>query len=367
MRYAVLSDIHANAEALAAALADAAREGAESVVCLGDVVGYGPLPAETLARVRDSAAVGVAGNHDDAVSGRLDAKDFIDLAGDAVLRHREALSKGDVEWLRGLPHTCEMEGAVAAHGDFTDPARFLYVESEDDAAANFEATGAQLMFVGHTHVPKVFLTGQSGRVYAIDPQDFTLEDGKRYIVNPGSVGYPRERNGECLSSYVIYDSSERTVSFRFLPFAVSSVMQRGKAAKGVRRRVAAALAVAAAAAAAAAAFALAPKREVTNVVAETKVYAGEDPSLIMDSKTITLGARAKAVRPNLKVKGGQVLLRITFRDAVGETVDVVQDTVKSTRTGPVKIPAGSVSATFSVSRTVKGSNPTIADFAPAAE
>ena len=214
MIYAIVSDIHANLDALDRVLADARACGAERVVCLGDVVGYGPRPAEAVARVREACAATVAGNHDDAVSGRMDAADFIDLAGDAVRRHRDALSPDALAWLAALPYSASIEGAALAHGDATDPAKFYYVESEDDARANFEATDAQLLFVGHTHVPCVFLTGASGAVYRITAQDFTLEDGKRYIVNPGSVGYPRETDGKCMSSYVIYDSAEKTVCSR---------------------------------------------------------------------------------------------------------------------------------------------------------
>ena len=103
MKYAVISDIHANLQALDAVLADAEAQGAEKTVCLGDVVGYGPLPAETLRRVRAAAETVIAGNHDDAVSGRISADDFIDLAAEAVRRHRLALSETDIAWLRSLP------------------------------------------------------------------------------------------------------------------------------------------------------------------------------------------------------------------------------------------------------------------------
>jgi len=348
-------------------LDDAAHQGVERIVCLGDIVGYGPMPAETLATIRDSAALVIAGNHDDAVSGRLKADDFVDLAGDAVRRHHDALAKKDLEWLSGLPYTCAFDGAAAAHGDFTDPPKFFYTESEEDARANFEAVGEQLLFIGHTHVPKVFLTGRSGRVYATEPQDFTLEDGKRYIVNPGSVGYPRESGGVCLSSYVIYDSDERTIVFRRLPFAVSSVMQRGGSAKRAMRRVATAAAVTAAVAAAVAAFMLAPKTSVTNVVNETRVYAEEDPSLVLAAKTLNLGAQDKAVRANLSVKGDPVVLRIDFKDAAGETLDVVETTVKKSSSKSFKVPAGAKSAAFSVKLARKGTSSNVVGFAPSAE
>ena len=142
MRYALVSDIHANVEALRRVLADATQNGVNRVVCLGDVVGYGPLPAETLSLVRKTAVVVLAGNHDDAVSGRGSAEAFNGLAADAVTRHREALSSDDLAWLRALPYTCELDGAVAAHGDLVDPPKFFDVDDAEGAAANFAATVA---------------------------------------------------------------------------------------------------------------------------------------------------------------------------------------------------------------------------------
>ncbi|MBO7207465.1 MAG: metallophosphoesterase family protein, partial [Kiritimatiellae bacterium] len=215
MIYAVISDIHANESALRKVLEDARAHGAQRIVCLGDIVGYGPLPSETLNLLLSQNATIIAGNHDDAVSGRVDEDDFIDLARDAVLRHREMLPPKSRDILSSLPYTIAFGEAVAAHGDFTEPEKFNYIESEEDAAINFSSINSRLAFVGHTHVPGIYLTGQSGAVYIIDPQDFTVEDGKRYIVNPGSVGYPRVKDGKCFSSYVLYDSDERTVTFRF--------------------------------------------------------------------------------------------------------------------------------------------------------
>lgn len=235
MIYAIISDIHANAEALKNVLEDAQSLGAQRIICLGDIVGYGPKPSETLELLLKHDATIIAGNHDDAVSGKVNESDFIDLARDAVLRHREDLKPNMREILASRAYTATFGEAIASHGDFTDPKNFLYIESEDDAAANFKAIKERLAFVGHTHTPQIFLTGNSGSVYKIEPQDFTIEDNKRYIVNPGSVGYPRENDGQCFSSYVIYDSEERSITFRFLPFSVSSVMQRGENPKRVKK------------------------------------------------------------------------------------------------------------------------------------
>ena len=371
MRYAIVSDIHANAEALRRVLADARQNGATRVVCLGDVVGYGPLPKETLELVRKSASLVLAGNHDDAVSGRGGADAFNGLAADAVTRHREALSAGDVAWLKALPYVGKIDGAIAAHGDFVDPPTFYYVDDVEGAKANFAATNAQLMFVGHTHVPALAVVGDSGTVHLTTPQDFTLEPNKRYIVNPGSVGYPREENGVCRSSYVLYDSSARTVEFRFLPFSVASVMPRGKAVGRRRRILFAVTAAIAAIGAAAIAFALKPaSRTVTKTVTETRIVEvekPEDPSLLLARRELTLKPGDRRVRANLRLDPGPAELVIEFRDANGGAVGTpFRRTIKESYRQSHKVPDGAIAATFTVRKVSGDCAPRIVAFAPTA-
>ncbi len=220
MRYAIISDVHANEAALRAVLTDAADEKAEKIICLGDVLGYGPEPVAALELVYRRAHVCLAGNHDDAVAGRFPVEDFTDFAAEAVQRHRAAITNEAVDWLNHLPYTCEFEGFACAHGDFSDPKNFNYILEAQDALPSWETRTEQLLFVGHSHQPCIFVLGASGTPHRIDAADFTLEDGKRYIVNPGSVGYPR--SGDCRSSYCIYDDAERTVEFRTLPFDLDS-------------------------------------------------------------------------------------------------------------------------------------------------
>ena len=220
MRYAIVSDVHANEAALRATLTDAADEKVEKIICLGDVLGYGPEPVAALELVYRRAHVCLAGNHDDAVCGRFPVEDFTEFAAAAVARHRAAITHEAKDWLAHLPYTCAFEGFACAHGDFSEPQNFNYILEAEDAVASWEARTEQLLFVGHSHRPGIFVLGASGTPHRLDATDFTLEDGKRYIVNPGSVGYPR--SGDCRSSYCIYDDESRTVEFRSLPFDLDS-------------------------------------------------------------------------------------------------------------------------------------------------
>ena len=368
MKYAVISDVHANLQALEAILKDAEAQGAESVVCLGDIVGYGPLPAETLRRVRSAATTVIVGNHDDAVSGRISADNFIDLAADAVKRHREALSAEELDWLKSLPYTAELEGAIAAHGDFVDPQAFNYMMNSATVSANFKANDAQLMFVGHTHVPGVYLVGRSGRIYRIDPEDFTLEDHKRYIVNPGSVGYPRESKGQCFSSYVLYDSTEHTIQFRMLPFTVASVMQRGTSPKGLRKKIVVISVLAAALVSGALAFLLAPSQEKIvekETIVEKKLYE-DDPELTFTRKTLTLPKTAKKVRAGYRIDrdGDLADLHVVFRAPDGSVLQALKFTPKSSANQALKIPSGAVTAEFVIRRLSRTGKPVITAFNP---
>lgn len=358
MVYAIISDVHANAIALSAVLEDARRCGAKKLLCLGDVVGYGPEPESTVSTIRARAAFTLAGNHDDAVSGRLDASDFIDLAADAVSRHREALSEENLAWLKSLPYTYNGKSFLCAHGDFTSPRTFEYVSDEQEAAANFAATKAQLMFVGHSHIPGIFLTGASGKVYSLPPTDFTLEDGKRYIVNPGSVGYPRTNGNVCESTYVLYDDAEKTVSFRRLPFTVRSVMQTGRNPKRLKKRIVAAVACAAGVAAGAAAWMFAPERRVETVTevltnSVTKVVEKVVAIRQIDrTENCILFSTDKKVRVEVKLAKGSpaAQIQLVFKDESGKILWEERWTAKKSKKATVSVPQGAASATLSAGR-----------------
>lgn len=216
MRYAIVSDIHANSQAWKAVLADCRAERVDRILCLGDMIGYGPDPNEVLDSVFDSIEAAILGNHDAAAIGMIDADVFNNSARRALDRTRSILHKRHTLILNTLPFTLQGKDFRCTHGDFAHPEEFNYIFNAADAHLNWSACLEQLLFVGHTHTPCIFVIGESRSTYQIPAQDFVLEAGKRYIVNPGSVGFPR--NADLRASYCIYDDETRSVLFRRVPF-----------------------------------------------------------------------------------------------------------------------------------------------------
>ena len=212
MRIAFFADIHANLPALEAAVADARAQNAAHLINLGDVVGYGPEPAECLARVRELASASLLGNHDAAACGLLDPKLFNAFARETAERAHLSLDAESRAWLRALPYIIEGDGFACAHGSFDAPERFHYLETKEDAALSLAAMpDVPLLVVGHTHLPCVFLQ-EGGTLRKLPGEDLILRPGMRCVVNPGSVGFPR---GDRLTAdYLLYDTVTRRLSFR---------------------------------------------------------------------------------------------------------------------------------------------------------
>ncbi len=219
MRYAVISDIHANRQALEAVMIDAGAVGVDGVICLGDVVGYGPDPAEVLQIVHAKVDYILQGNHDAAVSGQLDPVNFNPNARRLVEWTATQIDGKARRFLGGLPAVLAGDGFRCAHAELAMPYRYGYIIEAEDALPSWQACSEPLLFVGHSHQPGLFVTGKSGRAYALEAQDFQVEAGKRYIVNVGSVGQPRD--GDVRASYALYDNETGAVYFRRIPFDVN--------------------------------------------------------------------------------------------------------------------------------------------------
>lgn len=227
MRYAILSDLHANLQAWNAVFLDLRSNGADRVIALGDLVGYGPQPAEVLESVHQHVDHLVLGNHDAVVCGKLDEGLFNETARDLIRWTRARLGANAVRFLDTLPLTLAGEGFRCAHGDFVNPAAFPYLLAPTDALLSWNRVTDPLLFVGHTHEPALYVLGASGTPHAVEPQDFEMEPGKRYLLNVGSVGSPRD--GDARASYCLYDTEQRSVYWRRVPFDLDAFRAAVKA------------------------------------------------------------------------------------------------------------------------------------------
>ena len=220
MRYAFISDLHANLQAWRAVHLDIRSSRADYIICLGDIIGYGPSPGDLLNDVHAHVDAFVLGNHDAVVSGQLDDASFNPEARELIRWTASQLNPKAASFLASFPLTLVGDGFRCTHGDFAHPENFEYVLNPEDALPSWNAVDAPLLLAGHTHEPAFFLIGPSGIPRQAEPQDFEIEPGKRYFVNAGSVGYPRD--GDPRASYCLYDTEARAVFWRRVPFDLDS-------------------------------------------------------------------------------------------------------------------------------------------------
>ena len=218
MRYAILSDIHANLEAFEAAMADAQDNKCTHFVCLGDVVGYGADPNAMVDWVRQDAAATVRGNHDKAAAGLDDMETFSPLARASALWTRTVLTPSSTAYLERLPRgPVPYEGCDLVHGSPADEDEYL-VAPEDTLAVR-AYLDAQVTFFGHTHVQGAFMVHRNG-IRRMNGPVIELENDVMFLLNPGSVGQPRD--GDPRAAYAIYDTDQRTVTFSRAEYDIQS-------------------------------------------------------------------------------------------------------------------------------------------------
>jgi predicted phosphodiesterase len=228
VRTAILSDVHANLQALNAVLTELFSVGADRIISLGDLVGYGPQPAEVLERAYAHINHFVLGNHDAVIAGRMDPAVFNASAREMIEWTAGRLDPKAAAFLAKQPYVLTGPSFRCSHGNPASPPQFGYVLEPEDAQAAWEAAPEQLLFVGHSHVPGLFVLGRSGTPHWLDPQDFSCEAHKRYIVNVGSVGQPRD--GEIRATYCLYDDSKGEVRFHQVPFDLDAYREAMTAA-----------------------------------------------------------------------------------------------------------------------------------------
>jgi diadenosine tetraphosphatase ApaH/serine/threonine PP2A family protein phosphatase len=223
MRFAIFSDIHANLEALEAVLADARARRCTHFVCLGDVVGYNANPRECIERVRELGCPVVKGNHDEEATLDASSERFNELAERAIQWTRNNLVDQDKEWLRSLPLQKLVHDFTIVHATLDTPGQWGYVFNTLDAAASFTYQRTAVCFFGHTHVPMVFIRGQSG-VRQERKEHIRIEPGRKYFINVGSVGQPRDGNWR--AAYCIYDVESNLVELLRVKYDLATAQDK---------------------------------------------------------------------------------------------------------------------------------------------
>ena len=244
MRYGLVSDIHSNLAALEAVLSGIEEAGSvDGLICMGDIVGYGPQPNQVVDRLRQFNLFSIIGNHDMAVLGQLALADFNRDAVDANVWTRMQLLPENLEWLESLKPMEQFDAKVTlAHGSPSEPV-WEYLTTPHSAARNFDAFNTPLCFVGHTHLPRLFRLRPTDPIMPeldafqllradmrIPETDDTYEVSEtRYIINPGSVGQPRD--GDKRAAYAIYDDEAMTVTFKRAAYDVATTQELMKEAQ----------------------------------------------------------------------------------------------------------------------------------------
>lgn len=221
MRFAIFGDIHANLHALHAVLSDAREQLCSHYVCMGDVVGYNAFPKQCIEIVRNLECPVVKGNHDEQASMMGDQEGFNPLAEEAMNWTREQLSPADKEWLRSLRMQRQVRDFTIVHATLDTPHKWGYVFNQLDAAASFSYQHTAVCFIGHTHTPKAYVRDGSVRTIPLDT--LLLQQGKRYLINVGSVGQPRDSDWR--SAYCVYDTNTNEVKLRRIEYDLAGAQQ----------------------------------------------------------------------------------------------------------------------------------------------
>jgi predicted phosphodiesterase len=222
MKFAIFGDIHANWEALETVLADASAHGVTHYACIGDIVGYNANPHECLKKIQEMACPVVKGNHDEEASAETEIVGLNPLAHAALEWTRRNLSDEDKKWLRELRMVRQVRDFTIVHSTLDTPSSWAYVMNKFDAMASFSYQFTQLCFFGHTHTPRFYVKGTTVTLESVET--LRLETGKKYFVNVGSVGQPRD--GDWRAAYCIFDHDNQTITLRRLPYDLETTQKK---------------------------------------------------------------------------------------------------------------------------------------------
>lgn len=229
--FAIISDIHGNIDALEAVLADIERSPCSATLCLGDIVGYGPEPAACVERVMESCAVSVLGNHEAMLmlSGQFSLEELRTTVGEPIALAAEQLSESQIDWVRNLPISADLDPLMLVHAGLHEPGNFPYIDSSEEAEKHFAIQTTFVSFQGHTHVPVTWEEGTEGvTCYKHTQKPIQLNASNRYAINVGSVGQPRDADPR--ACYALYDYRNRILCHRRVDYDIAKAMKRFKKA-----------------------------------------------------------------------------------------------------------------------------------------
>jgi predicted phosphodiesterase len=222
MKFAIMADIHANLEAFQAVLRDAQQQGCTRYAFLGDYVGYCADPKACLDIVRSMNSPCVKGNHDDYCSTDAPLDGFNPKTANAVQWTRNQLTEDDRKWLQSLPYVLRVENFTIVHATLDSPQRWGYVFDRLAAASSFTYQDTDLCFFGHTHVPVAFVCDTMVRGGTFTK--FKTQRGKKYFVNCGAVGQPRDNNPK--AAYVAYDVDDSIIELHRVAYDIATAKRK---------------------------------------------------------------------------------------------------------------------------------------------
>ena len=224
LRYGIFSDVHSNLEALDAVIKAYGREEIDKYLCVGDVVGYAANPKECIEKIRLLAMITVAGNHDWASVSLFSTDYFNPNALEAVFWTQRNLDEGGRYFLEHLMPIYKNEDLTLVHGTLDEPGDFNYMTDGYIASRTFGLLETDICFVGHTHVPGVFIKSENDKIHYQEGSTINIKEDSKYIINVGSVGQPRD--GDPKAAYCIYDTDNKNVQIKRIGYDVQAA--RGK-------------------------------------------------------------------------------------------------------------------------------------------
>jgi predicted phosphodiesterase len=224
MRYGIFSDVHANLEALQTVIEAYKKEAIDKYLCAGDIVGYASCPRECIEKVRTLTTVAVAGNHDWASVDLFSVEYFNHAAAKAIAWTKQNLDQDSRFFLQSLKLIYKNEDLTLTHGTLDNPRDFNYMTDGYVAEETFRLLDTNICFVGHTHVAGIFIKDKFGHMDYHEDNSTSIEDGKRYIINVGSVGQPRDGNPD--SAYCIYDTDKKEVQIKRVSYDIKAVGEK---------------------------------------------------------------------------------------------------------------------------------------------